>query len=113
MSNTNPWTYAGPVPLTPNPEHDLDNGFALYAVNDMSGTVGFLTLARMVGVPVHTLAQHRIDFRELRVDGITSLTLNSREPLKWQLDGEFGGEETELRLKFVPHAIDVISPEPS
>lgn len=111
VSNTNPWSYAGPVPLAPNPDHEFEDGFAFYAVQDMSGPVGFLTLAHMVGLPVRDFYQDQRRFRETRVDDITSLTLSSPTKLNWQLDGELGGKTTKLSLRFVPHALDVISPE--
>ncbi|AKK02551.1 diacylglycerol/lipid kinase family protein [Corynebacterium epidermidicanis] len=111
VSNTNPWSYAGPIPLAPNPDHDFDNGLALYAVNDMTGPVGFLTLSRMLGLPVRNVARDLIDFRETRIDGIEQITLTNPHPLKWQVDGEYVGENTEVSISFSPQAIDVISPK--
>lgn len=33
------------------------------------------------------------------------------KPVKWTLDGEFGGEVSDVRVSVLPHAIDIISPE--
>lgn len=113
VTNTNPWTYAGPVPLTTNPQSSVDGGLALYAVHDMTGTVGFLTIARMLGVPLDRVAREKLNFRETRVDDITSVTLTSDKPLKWQLDGELGGETDRLEIFSIPQTIDVINPNPA
>ncbi|MEJ5928412.1 diacylglycerol kinase family protein [Corynebacterium sp. H128] len=108
VSNTNPWTYAGPVPVVTNPEHRLEDGCSLYALEDISGVGGFIAVMNAMGIPVNSLTRDRVDFRETRVDDATKVTLTSKLPLKWQVDGEYAGKATELKIQTVPNAIDVI-----
>lgn len=111
-SNTNPWTYAGPVAVVTNPKHAIEDGCSLYAMDDISGLGGFLAVMTAMGIPEIPVLRKLTSVRETRVDDATSITLTSDYPLNWQVDGEYEGEETELRLRIFPEALDVVCPNP-
>ncbi|MEZ2121480.1 MULTISPECIES: diacylglycerol kinase family protein [unclassified Corynebacterium] len=109
VSNTNPWTYAGPVPVVTNPEQKLDAGLSLYALRDIEGPGGLVALMHSLGVGNRRWPTLRVDLREIRVDDISELTLTSPRALKWQVDGEYAGKTKNLRLRSFADVIDVVS----
>lgn len=108
-SNTNPWTYAGPVPVVTNPSHTTDGGLSLFAMNDISGFGGLMSVIKSIGLPGRNLSIGR----ETRVDDAVSITLSSKTPLKWQVDGEYVGEQTSIHISLVPAAVRIICPKDS
>ncbi|AZA12931.1 Diacylglycerol kinase [Corynebacterium choanae] len=111
VSNTNPWTYAGPLPVILNPGANVAAGLSLYALRDIDGPGGAAALAHALGVGRRRWQLLRIDLREIRVDDIDSLVLTASEPLKWQVDGEACGEAKKLDVQSYHDVIDVISPK--
>ena len=110
VSNTNPWIYAGPVPVVTNPEQKLDAGLSLYALRDIEGPGGLVALLHATGIGNRIWRPLRVDLREIRVDDISKLTLTSPRPLKWQVDGESAGKTKRLQLSSYADVIDVVSP---
>jgi diacylglycerol kinase family enzyme len=104
VANTTPWTYFGRRPLAPTPEASFDSGIDLFALRRL-GIVGTGTkLARLVlgGPPPRgrgVVALHDLGH----------LTLTSERPLAAQVDGEYLGEFTELRLRAVRGAITIVA----
>ncbi|MCK7637726.1 diacylglycerol/lipid kinase family protein [Corynebacterium pygosceleis] len=109
VSNTNPWTYAGPVAVVTNPEQKLDAGLSLYALRDIEGPGGLVALLHAMGIGARLWRPLRVDLREIRVDDISELTLTSPRPLKWQVDGESAGKTKRLELRSYTDVIDVVS----
>ncbi|MBV7292508.1 diacylglycerol/lipid kinase family protein [Corynebacterium sp. TAE3-ERU16] len=110
VSNTNPWTYAGPMAVVTNPEQKLDAGLSLYALRDIEGPGGLVALLHATGIGNKIWRPLRVDLREIRVDDISELTLTSPRPLKWQVDGESAGKTKKLRLSSHGDVIDIVSP---
>lgn len=110
VSNTNPWTYAGPLPVILNPSAAVDNGLSLYGLRDIDGPGGAAALLHALGIGQRRWSLMRVDFREIRVDDIDRLVLTSQEPLKWQVDGESAGKSKKLELVSCAEVIDVVSP---
>lgn len=110
-SNTNPWTYAGPLPVVTNPNHDIEDGCSLFALTELTEASGLRTVRNMIRHSLVPASRSHIDAHEFRVDDATSITLTSNQPLKWQVDGEYAGEATELSVTTFPKALDVICPK--
>ncbi|MEJ5997372.1 diacylglycerol/lipid kinase family protein [Corynebacterium sp. H130] len=113
VSNTNPWTYAGPVPLVTNPDHDIEDGCSLFALSDFSEIGGVRALGSLLINSLSDSAKNPLNAHETRVDDATAITLESNKPLKWQVDGEYAGETTSISIATVPAAVDVICPKSS
>ncbi len=56
------------------------------------------------------LAAHEPSSELLRFCRASSFRIHSQEPLSWTLDGEFGGEVTDVEIKVCPQAISVLTP---
>ncbi|MFV8381089.1 diacylglycerol/lipid kinase family protein [Corynebacterium hindlerae] len=111
VSNTNPWTYAGPVPIVTNPEHSMGSGCSLYALSRISDIDGSLAIISAIGIPLSNLLKNQLDFQETRVDDAVHITLSSQTKLKWQVDGEYAGANKKLTIASFPESIDVICPK--
>jgi diacylglycerol kinase family enzyme len=104
VANTSPWTYFGQRPLAPLPEASFDTGLDLFALRRL-GIVG--TSRRLAGLMAggapprgrNVVALHDLD----------ALTLRGEHPLAAQVDGEYLGEFTELRVRSVPAAVTVVA----
>ena len=109
VTNTNPWTYAGALPIITNPEQSLDKALSLYALQDISGVGGLGALLHTVGVARRYL--HGFDFhdREFRLDDVSTIHLSSVDPLPVQIDGESAPETTHLTVTSIPDCLDVIA----
>lgn len=104
VSNTAPWTYVGPVAVNPNPRAGFDHGLDLFGL-------------RRMGVPrILTLLPHVFGRTARQLTGPDLLTLHdepelllrAHRPTALQIDGEYLGEYTEVRLRSVPGALPVI-----
>ncbi|WP_369139877.1 diacylglycerol/lipid kinase family protein [Modestobacter versicolor] len=103
VSNVSPWTYLGARPVQPSPEASLDAGLDVFAM----GRVGVVRM-------LHHVRQTMADRPDARGRGVhrwhdlAGLTLTSTRPQGWQLDGEFLGTTTGLRVHSVPDALRVV-----
>jgi diacylglycerol kinase family enzyme len=102
--NADPYTYLGPLPGRVCPEADLDAGLDVTALTTARiGPLLRLTATALTsdGVPrlPHVRAWH--DRGEY--------TLTSPAPLPFHVDGEIGGEVSELTLRSVPAALTVVA----
>lgn len=113
VSNTNPWTYAGPVPIVTNPQHSIEDGCSLYALSELSDIGGIRAVMNVTRSSLTGMHGFPVDAQETRVDDAVAITLESTKPLKWQVDGEYAGVTTTLNISTVPQAIDVICPNPT
>ncbi|WP_040357819.1 diacylglycerol/lipid kinase family protein [Corynebacterium ciconiae] len=111
VSNTNPWTFAGPVPVVTNPDARTEGGLSIFALTSGEGPGGLAALMKTVGSNVRFWSALPVDTGEIQVDDINALTLTLTEKTKWQLDGEFMGETDRIDIVSVPEVIDVIAPE--
>ena len=51
-SNTNPWTFLGPLPVVTNPRNSFDAGLGLFGVSDLGGIHGLVGMLHLMGVTV-------------------------------------------------------------
>jgi diacylglycerol kinase family enzyme len=104
VTNTDPWTYAGNVPLRPTPEASFDDGLALYARKRM-GTAGVLfAMAQISG------SKPRIGKRgAYLIHDLESMTIRAQTPMPVEVDGDFLGERDKLTLRTAARAIRVLA----
>jgi diacylglycerol kinase family enzyme len=103
VTNTNPWTYFGPMPLTPTPAASFDTGLDVYARRSM-GAVGLARGFAQIARP-----QVQPHGRSVSVlHDLDSFTLTADRPQPLQVDGDYLGERTEVRFTSVPRAITVV-----
>lgn len=103
VANTAPWTYYGDTPLLTSPEASFDRGLDVYAMTRLR-TIGTL-------VEVRRLITARPDPRGRnvhRVQDLPELTLTADRAVATQVDGEYLGALTSLRLRSVPAALRVM-----
>lgn len=110
VANTNPWTFLGPVPVITNPQNTLTRGLGVYALRSLAGISGILAMANLVGLGQSPQAQKRVAKRRIRVDDAAEVKVYCDTPLRFQVDGEYVGEITEMTFSSVPEAIEIYKP---
>ena len=103
VSNVNPWTYLGNRPVSPNPLTTLDDGLGVYARR----AIGPVSMIRGL---VDVLAANRTPSgRSVLVEhDVGELTLHADRPLPLEVDGDYLGEVSDVRLHAVSRALVVL-----
>jgi diacylglycerol kinase family enzyme len=104
VSNVSPWTYLGARPVNPSPEASFDKGLDVFAM----GRMGPLRMLRTLR---QTLARHP-DARGRGVHrrhDLDELQLTASRPQGWQVDGDYLGTASGLRVRHVPAALRVVA----
>jgi diacylglycerol kinase family enzyme len=104
VSNVSPWTYLGARPVNPSPEASFDTGLDVFAMGRM-GSVRMLRTLRQ------TLARNA-DARGRGVHrghDLEELVVTASRPQGWQVDGDYLGTATGLRVRNVPAALRVVA----
>lgn len=103
VTNVSPWTFLGSRPITPTPQASFENGLSLYARRNM----GVLSLARGI---THLMASDKTPTGRGVVveEDLPGFVLRSREPLPFQVDGDFLGDRTEVRFWGIRRALQVV-----
>lgn len=109
-SNTNPWTFLGPVPVVTNPRNSFDQGLGLFGLYDLRGLRGVASMAYLIGIGHQLWFEEWIKDRTLIFDDSTDVELVCETPQRFQSDGEFEGEFSRVRLASIADAIEVFAP---
>ncbi|MDF5821680.1 diacylglycerol kinase family protein [Corynebacterium felinum] len=109
-SNTNPWTFLGPLPVVTNPRNSFDVGLSLFGLRSVDGVVGVLAVLQMLGANLISPLRRWIHSRTFTFDDSHEVELVCAQPLRFQVDGEYAGEFDRVRLGAVPDAIEVLCP---
>lgn len=109
-SNTNPWTFLGPVPVVTNPRNSFDKGLSLFGLSDLRGLRGVASVAYLIGIGHQLWFEEWIKQGTLQFDDASEVELVCREPQRFQADGEFEGELTRVHLSSVMDALEVFAP---
>lgn len=105
VSNSAPWTYAGPIPLNPNPYANFDAGLDLFAPHRLTLPTTLALLAKLVSKGGarspgrHVTALHDLD----------EFTVEAHRPIALELDGEYLGERDRVTFTSIPHALHAIA----
>nr|WP_240393859.1 diacylglycerol kinase family protein [Corynebacterium lactis] len=109
VSNANPWTFLGDLPIVTNPNLSVRGGLGFYGVTSLTGVVGLIAAANLTGALTGLREPFRIPEREIRVDDASEVRLETARPLKFQLDGEYIDLRTSLSIRVKESAIRVVA----
>lgn len=109
-SNTNPWTFLGPLPVVTNPRNSFDQGLGLFGLLDLRGLRGAASMAYLIGIGHQLWFEEWIKQGTLIFDDATEVELSVRGSQRFQSDGEFEGEFSRVRLSSVMDALEVFAP---
>ena len=109
-SNTNPWTFLGPLPVVTNPRNSFDQGLGLFGLTSLQGARGVASMLHLVGFGHRTVIERWIRRRTVQFDDAESVVLTSPGPQRFQADGEYEGELTRAALGSRRDAIEVFAP---
>jgi diacylglycerol kinase family enzyme len=104
VSNVSPWTYLGARPVNPSPEASFDTGLDVFAMGRMGSLRMLRTLRQTLAAEPNARGRgvHR------RHD-VEELVLTANRPQGWQVDGDYLGTATGLRVTHVPAALRVVA----
>lgn len=104
VTNTSPWTYAGPIPLAPTPQASFEAGLDVFALRDLrlpSLVDTAIRLALRVR-PRKTISWIGHDLDRIRVAG--------RHAVPIHVDGEYLGSTTQATFDAAPSVLPVLAP---
>ena len=106
VANTAPWTYLNDRPLLTSPAASFERGLDVYALTRLRtlGTLGEVRRLVRGGPPPRRSARSLVH----REEDLTELTLHAQRPVAAQVDGEVLGQMTELTMRAMPHALNVM-----
>lgn len=114
-SNTNPWTFLGPLPVVTNPRNSFDLGLSLFGIKDLDGVAGAASLMHLFGAGHGSLLERPMDkFVKQRLemfDDAMDVELDCHEEQRFQVDGEYAGKLQKVHLGAIPEAIKVYAPD--
>jgi diacylglycerol kinase family enzyme len=104
VQNTSPWTYLGPLAVSPSPLASFDAGLDAWCVQSMA-------LPRAVALVTRMLRQARPKPSEGRIALVhdsSGFTVQAATPIPWQVDGEARPAASQVRFESVPRALTVV-----
>jgi diacylglycerol kinase family enzyme len=104
VSNVSPWTYLGARPVNPSPQASFDAGLDVFALGRM-GALRMLRTARQTFAKDPNVRGRGVH----RWHDLEGLELTASRPLGWQVDGDYLGTATGLRVRHVPAALRVVA----
>lgn len=109
-SNTNPWTFLGPLPVVTNPRNSFDQGLGLFGLTSLQGARGVASMLHLVGFGHRTFFEDWIRGRTVQFDDAADVILECPAPQRFQADGEYEGEFARAELGSRRDAIEVYAP---
>lgn len=103
VCNTDPWTYLGSRPVRPCPDADFGSGLDVFGLTGIPTVAVLRHLAQLLAADSRPKGK-----RVVLLHDLPWLALTSVEPLPFQLDGDFVGDRTAVRLTAVPRALQVV-----
>lgn len=104
VGNTTPWTYLGNRPLQVTPDASFDRDLDVTAIRSLRT----FDVLRIVG-QIFTTAGHVHNDTVDHLRDLAEFRLTSSDPLPLQVDGDYAGEHTEVRLTSVRSALTVVA----
>ena len=102
ICNTDPWTYLGSRAVRPCPDADFRSGLDLFGLTSVPTAAMLRHLAQLMAVDSRPKGK-----RVVLLHDLPWLALTSPDPVPFQLDGDFVGDRTAVRLTAVPAALQV------
>lgn len=110
-SNTNPWTFLGPLPVVTNPGNSFDMGLGLFGVTSVRGAGGVAAMMHLIGVGHGKRYEKLVAKRTIEFDNAEHVTLTCKTRQRFQVDGEFEGEHIRVHLESLADALEVFAPK--
>jgi diacylglycerol kinase family enzyme len=104
VQNSNPWTYLGPLAVSPSPKASFDKGLDAWCVQSMSFPRAISLVTRMLRQAPPKPSYGRVAL----VHDSAGFTVRATEPIPWQVDGEARPAATQVRFESVPRALEVV-----
>jgi diacylglycerol kinase family enzyme len=113
VTNCDPWTFLGELPVSPTPRASFDTGLDVYARTRMGAAGILFAAARMIG---ERRSGHRRDksyrakskrFGARLEHDLTEFVLRAERPLPFQVDGDALAERQQVRFRGVAGALEV------
>ncbi|MDA3022233.1 MAG: diacylglycerol kinase family protein [Actinomycetota bacterium] len=101
VQNTSPWTYFGTWPIDPCPQATFETGLDIFALRAMRVAAAMRAARRMV------MSSRAGSSRKAMVvwHDQSQFTITADRPIPIQIDGESGGQVTEVTFTSVPAAL--------
>lgn len=109
-SNTNPWTFLGPLPVVTNPGNSFDSGLGLFGLTSLRGFGGVAAMMHLIGVGHGRGIEKLIAKRTIIFDDAEQVLLECRSGQRFQVDGEYEGKPTRVELESIPDVLKVFAP---
>jgi diacylglycerol kinase family enzyme len=103
IQNTNPWTFLGDRPISPNPDASFDLGLDVLALRHLHVPSSSRTVTQILARKAGPHGR-----QVLRLHDVAEFTLVAASPEAFQLDGDYLGERSKVRFTSVPQALRVI-----
>ncbi len=103
VSNTAPWTYLGRRPAYTNRQAAFECGLDVFALRSL-GSVSMLRTVSQVLSATRAARGRTV----LTLHDQAELTLRSARPVAFQVDGEYVGEQENVRFRSVPDALRIV-----
>jgi diacylglycerol kinase family enzyme len=104
VSNTSPWTFAGPLPVNPSPKANFARGLDVFGMRSMGAWPVLATFARMMVARTRPVQGRYV----LNVHDAAEVTLRADRPVAFQLDGDYLGEQRSVTFRSVPKAVRIL-----
>lgn len=105
LANTAPWTYLGSRPILATPQAGFDTGLDLFGLATMRALPVWRTITRLVASPGRLERERGVLLRH----DLPELTLSGREPVPFQVDGDYLGTRERVTFRSVPAALRVFA----
>ncbi|AZA08554.1 diacylglycerol/lipid kinase family protein [Corynebacterium pseudopelargi] len=109
-SNTNPWTFLGPLPVVTNPDNSFDQGLGLFGLRDISGVGGVAAMAHIVGFGHNKFMDRYLEPRTVSYDDVAEVEIHCEKEQRFQVDGEYVDQMSSVTLGALPDALRVYAP---
>lgn len=102
VSNVDPWTYFGNIPVRTNPGTSVSTGLGVFATTSMA-----LPTALRASAEILT-GRFGHSKKIIRANDEPWATVRCSEPVGMQVDGDYLGEKTEMEFCSVPKALRLV-----
>lgn len=102
VSNVDPWTYLGNLPIRTNPGTLPTAGLGVFALTSLA--VGQALRASVALLSGRTKGGRHV----VRADDVAWATARCRTPVAFQVDGDYLGERNEVTFTSVPRALRLV-----
>lgn len=109
VSNSNPWTFLGDLPIVTNPSLSVRQGLGFYGFTSLKGMPGLIAAANLAGSLTRLRTTFQVEDRERRADNAHVIHLEATSPLRLQLDGEYIGQREHLTLRVRQGALNIVA----